>query len=566
VANQALGRFLWHIRQLHGASEDSDAQLLERFRSRREEQAFVALVRRHGPLVLGVCRRVLRDDHESEDAFQATFLALARQAGSICRGESLSSWLYGVALRVALRLRAELARRSRHERTAAAQKANGTLTDAEAFPADLRLVLDEELARLPPRYRRVLVLCYLQGRTHLEAARELGYPAGSMSRHLARARELLRGRLVRRGVAPSAALLGAELTSLTSRAALTSALVNGTIRTCAMFAIYPGASTAIPAKVLALADGALKSMFIANLKIAAAVLIAFCALGTGAGVLWHQATPAGTLNDDQAPLAADQTQSREQQAPLPKAKPAQKPPAPKLDAEPPPPADVASMWESRLAGLRGILDKCVTVEFLDAPLVDAMSFLQERYGPPIVFDREAFKDEAELKELRKSIVQTEKLSGIELRAVLRQLLCQAQADYRLRDTGVFIFPMEYVTSGRLLQQPVMVSFQQTPLDRALARVAAQSGVSIVLDARAARDAKVAITADLDNVPLATAVRILSDMAALKLVAMGNTLYVTTAANARKLEAERKASPPQQPTSAPKKLKEEAPKSGAPGTS
>jgi RNA polymerase sigma-70 factor (ECF subfamily) len=565
VANQALGRFLWHIRQLHGASEDSDAQLLERFTSRREEEAFVALVRRHGPLVLGVCRRVLRDDHESEDAFQATFLALARQAGSIRRGESLSSWLYGVALRVALRSRAQLTRRSRHERTAAAQKANGASADGDAFPADLRLVLDEELARLPARYRRALVLCYLQGRTHIEAARELGYPAGSMSRHLARARELLQGRLIRRGVAPSAALLGAELTSLTSRAALPSALVNGTVRTCATFAIYPGASTAIPAKVLALADGALKSMLIANLKIAAAVLVAFCALGTGAGVLWNRAAPTGTLNDEQAPLSVEKSKPREEQAPLQKAKPAQKAPAPKQEAEPPPPADASSAWERRLAELRDILDKPVSVEFDKVPLADAMSYLQERYGFPIVYDREAFKDEVELQEFRKNIVQAEKVSGVDLRSVFRQVLCQVQADYRLRDTGVFIFPMEYVTSGRLLQQPVLVSFRQTSLDRALARVAAQSGVNIVLDARVARDAKVAITADLDNAPLETAVRILSDMAALKPVAMGNTLYVTTAANACKLEAERKASAPQPPTSAPKKPKEEAPKSGAPGT-
>lgn len=400
----------------------------------------------------------------------------------------------------------------------------------------------------------------------MEAARELGYPAGSMSRHLARARELLRGRLVRRGAVPSAALLGAELTSLTSRAALTSALVNGTVRTCATFVIYPGASTAIPAKVLALADGALKSMFIANLKIAAAVIVAFCALGTGASVLWHRATPAGTLNDEPAPLSADKSKPREQQAPLLKAKPAQKPPAPKQDAEPPPPTDASSAWERRLAALRDMLDKPVSVEFDKAPVDDAISYLQDRYGLPIVFDREAFKDEAELKELRRHIVEIQKVSGIDLRTVLRQVLCQAQADYRVRDNGLFIFPTEYATSGRLLQQPVMVSFQQTPLDRALARVAAQSGVSIVLDARAARDAKVAITADLDNVPLETAVRILSDMAALKPVAMGNTIYVTTAANARVLEAERKAGSPQQPTSAPKKLKEETPKSATPKAS
>jgi hypothetical protein len=364
-------------------------------------------------------------------------------------------------------------------------------------------------------------------------------------------------------VAPSAALLGAELTNLTSRAALASTLVQSTVRTCASFAIYPGASTAVPAKVLALADGALKSMFVANLKIAAAIIVAFCALGTGAGVLWNRTTPAETLKDEPAPLSADKSAPREPQAPLQKAKPAQKPPAPKQDAGPPPPTDDSPLWERRLAELRNMLDKPVSVEFDNVPLADAMSYLSERYGFPIVFDREAFKGEAELQEFRKSIVQSQKVSGIDLRVVLQQLLCQAQADYRLRDTGVFIFPKEYVTSGRLLQQPVTASFQQTPLDRALARVAAQSGVSIVLDPRAAR---VTITADLDNVPLEAAVRILSDMASLKPVTMGNTFYVTTAANACKLEAERKTNPPNQPASATKKLKEESPKSGTPGSS
>jgi RNA polymerase sigma factor (sigma-70 family) len=553
VASETLGRFLWHIRQVHGASQASDAQLLERFASRREEQAFVALVRRHGPLVLGVCRRVLRDDHESEDAFQATFLALARQASSIRRGECLSSWLYGVALRVALRARAELARRRQHERKAA-QKGNGA--SRETFPLELRLVLDEELGRLPARYRGALVLCYLQGKTHIEAARELGYPPGSMSRHLARARELLRARLVRRGIVLSTALLGVELATLTARAALPSTLVGGTVRACTAFAIYQGAST-ISTKVLALADGALKSMFIVHLKMAAVVVIAVCALGAGAGAFLHHAITPQAIADNQAPPSANENPSLEQEPPPPNSEPTPKPPASKENIAPEP-----DVWERRLVELRAQLGQSITVEFDKMPLDDAISFLGPRYNLPIVYLSDAFKEEDELDEFRKRPIQLQKLAGFELRTVLRMLLERANADYQLREGGLFIFPKEYAASGRLLQQPVTVSFRQVSLDQALARVAAKTGVSVVLDARAARDAKIAITADLDNVPLETAVRILADMAALKPVALGNTFYVTTIANARMLEAERTASSPPHPISAPKKAKEDPPKTSA----
>ena len=207
---------------------------------------------------------------------------------------------------------------------------------------ELRLVLDEELGRLPARYRGALVLCYLQGKTHVEAARELGYPPGSMSRHLARARELLRGRLVRRGVALSTALLGLELASLPARAALPSVLVGSTVQACTTFAIYQGAG-AISTKVLALADGALKSMFIAHLKMAAIVVVAVCALSAGAGAAWHRATTAQAITEDEAPLSADKSPPLEQQPPSPNSKPTPKPPASKENIQPGP-----DVWERQL--------------------------------------------------------------------------------------------------------------------------------------------------------------------------------------------------------------------------
>jgi RNA polymerase sigma factor (sigma-70 family) len=198
----------------------SDRQLLERFVRRREQSAFAALVQRHGPLVLGVCRRVLRNEHDAEDTFQAVFLVLARKAGVGRWQESLRPWLQAVAYRLALHARAAARRRSR-ERTIASLTTETDSLDAalperchprgdslrEIAQRELQLVLADELRQLPEKYREPVVLCYLQGKTNEEAARELGWPTGSMSRRLARARDLLRERLIRRGLTLSLAFL-----------------------------------------------------------------------------------------------------------------------------------------------------------------------------------------------------------------------------------------------------------------------------------------------------------------------------------------------------------------------
>ena len=180
------------------ASADStDADLLDRFTRSRDQAAFAALVRRHGPMVFGVCRRVLRDPHEAEEAFQVTFLVLVRKAGGLRQPGRLASWLYGVANRVARKSRVSAARRGKHERAAGE---TNTSVPPDELDADVKAVLDEEMVALPEKYRAPLVLCYLQGMTNEAAAERLGWPPGSMSYRLARGRELLRKRLVRRGV------------------------------------------------------------------------------------------------------------------------------------------------------------------------------------------------------------------------------------------------------------------------------------------------------------------------------------------------------------------------------
>jgi RNA polymerase sigma factor (sigma-70 family) len=170
----------------------TDRQLLERFVRSRDEAAFAALVARHGPMVLSVCRRVLPDADYANDAFQATFLVLVRKADSLNNPDLLAGWLYGVAYRTAQNARVEAARRNHHERQAAAVRPDPAYDDA----VDRMLpLLDQELQRLPEKYRAPLVLCYLEGKTHVEAAQQLGWPVGSMSSRLARGREILRNRL-----------------------------------------------------------------------------------------------------------------------------------------------------------------------------------------------------------------------------------------------------------------------------------------------------------------------------------------------------------------------------------
>jgi RNA polymerase sigma-70 factor (ECF subfamily) len=217
------------------AEQVSDITLLERFVSRREQEAFAALYERHGPVVSGICRRVLRDEHDVEDVLQATFLVLARKAARLPWRGSVGSWLCTVAHRIALGTRADVARYQRRESTLAVlmrrgqrggngeRDASDSLPDKvdplaepalEAERRDLRDVINHELLQLPEKYRAPLVLCYLEGMTHQQAARRLGWPAGSVSRRLHRARSLLRGRLARRGVSLLIAMLAFTLALL----------------------------------------------------------------------------------------------------------------------------------------------------------------------------------------------------------------------------------------------------------------------------------------------------------------------------------------------------------------
>src|SRR5262245_61812264 len=255
-----------------GARGLTDRQLLDRFVAHREEAAFAALVERHGPTVLRVCRRVLRDGHAAEDAFQATFLVLARKAGSITRGELLGNWLYGVACRAAARAREDMARGPRPERAAGPTPAPDP--SAEAAARELCGILDEELSRLPERYRVPLELCYLDGRTRDQAARQLGWSLRTLERRLEQGRGVLQARLTRRGVTLSAGLLVAAMYGQAARAALPGSRTAATVLAAAAFVAQPGPGTGVSAKAAALAEGVLHGTTLPRAKVVVALVLA----------------------------------------------------------------------------------------------------------------------------------------------------------------------------------------------------------------------------------------------------------------------------------------------------
>ena len=261
-----------------------DGQLLEQFLARRgeaAEAAFAALVERHGPMVLGVCRRALSDPRDAEDAFQATFLILARKAGAVRVGDSLGRWLYGVSRRVASRARAVAGRRLDLERGLAESGRRPPVAEPQGDRLDLRALLDEELGRLPAKYRDPLVLCYLQGQTHEGAAQQLGWPVGTVRGRLARARDLLRARLVRRGLAPAVALLG---TSAEAGAAVPSSLASVTAKAACRALSGGGWAGLVSVRVAEWAGWELASMTMARWKGVAGILFAVGAICAGAAL------------------------------------------------------------------------------------------------------------------------------------------------------------------------------------------------------------------------------------------------------------------------------------------
>ncbi len=287
MATGRLSGVLSHLRVAASPSEGGaeEGNLLARFVAAGDEDAFEALVRLHGPMVLRVCRRVLRDAHDAEDAFQAAFLVLARKAASLGRPELLPNWLYGVAYRAALEVKA--ARRRVRERQVAILPEPAVADEAGAW-IDLRPVLDQELSRLPDKYRSAVVLCDLEGRTRGDAARRLGVAEGTLSGRLTTARRMLARRLQRRGVALSAAALATALSQAAAPGAVPGALAASTVEAAAAFAAGPAAGPAVH-RITVLTEGVLKAMLMTKLKtVAVLVLLVAGAAGAVAAVAVSQ--------------------------------------------------------------------------------------------------------------------------------------------------------------------------------------------------------------------------------------------------------------------------------------
>jgi RNA polymerase sigma factor (sigma-70 family) len=291
----------------HPTDGATDASLLERFVAGRDEAAFELLLWRHGPMVLSVCRRMLRCDHDAEDAFQAAFLLLARKAGAIRRREAVAGWLYQTACRIALRARETARKRP----VAIPPGAEPTAPDSEADAIwrDLRPVLDEEVGRLPEKYRLPIILCYLQGRTYAEASQELKCPRGTVAIRLQRARELLRGRLTRRGLALTAATMAVLAAERTVSAALPAVLVHTTLKAALVFAAGKAVAGTVSAQALTWTQGVLRTMFLSKIKILAAAVLLMGATGTGAGLLMSLKAEAPPAAKTEAPAASQQAKA-----------------------------------------------------------------------------------------------------------------------------------------------------------------------------------------------------------------------------------------------------------------
>jgi RNA polymerase sigma factor (sigma-70 family) len=560
-----FGLVLRQVRRLLGARPETahtDRELLRRFARQRDETAFATLVDRHGPMVLSVCRRVLDDAHDADDAFQATFLVLARRAASPGWEDSIGNWLYGVAHRTALKARARGLRRQAHETQGADMEPRGgddrrlscpaeTDPQVEAARREFRSVLDEELARLPDKYRAPLVLCYLEGKTNEEAARELGWPAGSMSRHLTRGRDLLRERLTSRGVAFSTGLFTTVLAESAAPASVPAGLAVAAVRLAAV-----GASGQAGApELVTLAEGVLKAMFLHKLKMAAAILVAVVGLGLGAGSVWHQLQ------------AADAKAAEKPNKPKPEEKKETADPAPKApEVKGLTPAALAREYRRRLAQQVNLPNGIPA----NTPLKEALELLSEKCDVTLIIDSKAFEGIG-VQKVEEQNVTLPKIAGVSLNTVLRLLLGQVRGDkhygtFRIRgdyievtttyDVAVQVLGPEAAQADENQTLPELlrsesfhvtsVDIRKQPLQDALRKLADEESVNIVLDPRVGDKAKTEVSATMDDVLVGTALRLLADMADLKVVTVNNVYYVTTKPNAEAMEAEQAKRRPRAP--------------------
>ncbi len=300
MAATAIGTVLQSLRCSYLRQDDaSDAEMLERFIARRDEGAFEAILRLHGPMVLGVCRRVARNEADAEDAFQATFLVLIRKASSVRPRNMVGNWLHGVAFHTALKARAMSSKRSAKEREASAQTRTAAPDNTNS---ELQSIFDQELQGLPDIYRSAIVICDLEGLAIKDAARQLNCPPGTLGARLTRGRRLLSRRLTRRGVTLPAGLAAFAIAQTNTEAGVPPLLMKSMTKAAAHLAAGQAAiDGTISARVAALTEGAIKTMLLSKLKSYSIPLVAIvCAIAVITGTIARNA-----IGDEPPPMKKD---------------------------------------------------------------------------------------------------------------------------------------------------------------------------------------------------------------------------------------------------------------------
>ncbi len=555
--NSPLLRYLHRLFENKEIAALTDRQLLQRFAADRNETAFTVLVRRHGAMVLGVCGRVLNDVADAEDAFQATFLVLARKGGSLGWHDSIGNWLYGVALRVASKMKAQ---RQRSNRLNAIQRTTPAASSAQRDPAkeatrrELVEKLDSALRLLPNKYRAPLVLCYLEGKTHQQAARELGLPVGSMSRHMARGLDLLRERLAQSQLCLSVEALSGLFTHGVWQAIVDRTLAEATAQSAILFKL--GTLTAagtISARIINHAEGVLRTMIFTNVKYILTAVLAVGILGAGGVLQGRRYVAEARQSVEPEPvverLIADPTA------------------APNEAAAQPPLSSFAET-ERRHELMFSKLSKPVTLDkgLDEMTFVEAKYYFEDRFDLTILVNERAFPKGSKTLAAH---VKLDKMSGVTLRTVLQMLLDQFGGIYIVHPEYIeitapeFVRPESWVTGDRTRVPRVHVDFKEVPVDDALRELAIETGIAVILDRRGIDTSdRPHITALFDSVCLDTAVEIVANQAGLKAVALDRTLYVTKEENANKLWAQQEQRRVAREKAQEKQQKEEAEKKKA----
>ncbi len=548
MVNRSLHPLLHYLRHLKSSQAGDraldDAQLLHRFLTERDESAFTILVQRYGAMVWGLCVRRLGETPEAEDAFQATFLVLVRKGASLRGPQLLGPWLYGVAYRTALKLRGQRVRRTARETPLPPQIAEER---REAIESDLLCILDEEIQRLPTKYRLPVLLCYVQGLSCEEAAQRLRCAKGTIFSRLSRARDLLRRRLIQRGVEVSAGALAAVLAeNAVLRAAPSLVLRETTIRTSLLLAAGT-AGQSLSAPLAALVEGVVRSMFLSKVKFVTIVVLAIGIAGAGTGFL-------GFRTDAEPPAPKKKKIDSAPATPLsvavrPKEKDESKAVAPPAVAEV---EQSGPDWREKLmqnVNYPGLDDQRAT-------LSDALDMLSKRFGIAFDINEKAFEMD-QLKDVARTPIADgtplpQMFASLEtvLRKILRRVPAPSGTTYLIRRNMIEITTGDAVRSElgipetplddaerRHLPRLIWDNFKETPLAQALPRLAESSDYNVVADPQAGEQLRTKITAQLHNVPIETSVRLLANMAGLSMVKLDNVFYVTTPEKAEALHKE-----------------------------